>query len=150
MNFLNFFLLREVMSPILVGIVCFVLGTHHAPAVADAEKDLAMVNGCVVSACNYTAVVEAQHKLEPDFWTKVLLVRYSNNSAGHAYCVWETNGTVYGYDRNSGGFPIPGYTHDPKEIANVLAVELSKHIGQQLTVAAADFVEPSKVELKAF
>jgi hypothetical protein len=108
------------------------------------------VNGCVVSACNYTAVVQAQHKLEPDFWTKVLLVRYDNNSAGHAYCVWETNGTIYGYDRNSGGFPIPTYTRDPKAIASVLAVELSKHLNQQLTVASAQFVEPANAELKPF
>jgi hypothetical protein len=150
MNFLNFVLLREVMSPIIVGLVCFVLGTHHVPATSDAEKDLAMINGCVVSACNYTAVVQAQHKLEPDFWTKVLLVRYQNNAAGHAYCVWETNGTIYGYDRNSGGFPIPTYTHDPKTIASILAVELSKHLNQTLTVASADFVEPSNVALKPF
>ena len=31
----------------------------------------------------------------------------------HAYCVWETDGTIYGYDRNAGGFPIPVYTHVP-------------------------------------
>src|SRR3954471_3963236 len=150
MNFLNLFLLREFISPLLVGVACFVLGTHHVPAVADAEQDLGMINGCVVSACNYTAVVQAQHKLEPDFWTKVLLVRYQNNSAGHAYCVWETNGTIYGYDRNSGGFPIPGYTRDPKKIATVLAVQLSKHMNQQLTVASAEFVESANAQLKPF
>lgn len=150
MNFLNFFLLREFLSPLLVGVACFVLGTHHGAPAGDAEKDLAMINGCVVSACNYTAVVQAQHKLEPDFWTKVLLVRYQDNSAGHAYCVWETNGTIYGYDRNSGGFPIPTYTRDPKAIASILAVELSKHLKQTLTVASAQFVEPATAELKPF
>ncbi|MDQ6625850.1 MAG: hypothetical protein M3Y69_06895 [Verrucomicrobiota bacterium] len=152
MNFLNFLCVPQIISPVVAGIACFVLGTHHSPATGTAtpEQDLAMINGCVVSACNYTAVVQAEHKLERDFWTKVLLVRYSNNSAGHAYCVWETNGTVYGYDRNSGGFPIPSYTRDPKEIASVLAVELSKHIGQSLTVASAEFVEPTKAELKPF
>jgi hypothetical protein len=150
MNFLNFFLFREFISPALVGIACFVLGTHHVPAVAEAEKDLAMINGCVVSACNYMAVVKAKHTLDKDFWAKILLVRYSDNSAGHAYCVWETDGTIYGYDRNSGGFPIPSYTRDPKEIASVLAVELSKHLNQPLTVASAEFVEPSKAELKPF
>lgn len=150
MNFLNFFLIRELISPALVGIACFVLGTHHSPTAAAPELDLAIINGCVVSACNYTAVVQAQHKLEPDFWTKVLLVRYVNNSAGHAYCVWETNGTIFGYDRNSGGFAIPTYTRDAKEIASVLAVELSKHLGQTLTVASADFVEPTNAKLTPF
>ena len=42
------------------------------------------------------------------------------------------------------------YTRDAKEIASVLAVELSKHIGQSLTVASAEFVEPTKAELKAW
>ena len=150
MNFLNFLFFRQIISPLLVGVTCFVLGTHHSPATAAAEQDLAMINGCVVSACNYSAVVQAKHKLDPDFWTKILLVRYANNSAGHAYCVWETNGTIYGYDRNSGGFPIPTYTHDPKEIADVLAVQLSKHIDQTLTVVSADFVEGSKAQLPRF
>ncbi|MBA3272950.1 MAG: hypothetical protein H0T11_03635 [Chthoniobacterales bacterium] len=150
MNFLNFFFIREIISPFLVGVLCFTLGTHRAPAVPDGVQDLAMINGCVVSACNYMAVVKAKHTLDRDFWAKVLLVRYAENSAGHAYCVWETDGTIYGYDRNSGGFPIPRYTHDPKEIASILAVELSKHLDRTLTVASADFVEPSKTQLTPF
>ena len=149
MNFLNFLLGREVIAPAVVGILCFIMGTRHVPAVANAEDDLAILNGCVVSACNYVAVVKARHTLEPDFWAKVLLVRYNDNSAGHAYCVWETEGTIYGYDRNSGGFPIPGYTKDPHTIATVLAEQLSKHLGKPLTVASAEFVEP-QAPLKPF
>jgi hypothetical protein len=151
MNFLNVLFLREVFSPIIVGVACFVLGMQHPFAAPDKdEEDLAILNGCVVSACNYLAAVKAQNTLEKDFWAKILLVRYENNSAGHAYCVWETEGTIYGYDRNSGGFPIPGYTRDPKEIASILAEGLSKHLGKELIVASAEFVEPSKAELKKF
>ena len=151
MNFLNFLFLRELMSPLLVGVLCFVLGTQQPFGKPDkAEEDLAMLNGCVVSACNYLAIVKAQNSLEKDFWAKILLVRYANNSAGHAYCVWETEGTIYGYDRNNGGFPIPGYTRDAKEIATILADGLSKHLGKDLIVASAEFVEPSKAELKKF
>ena len=80
------------------------------------EKDLVVLNGCVISACNYLAVLETQHSLEPNFWAKILLVRYQNHPAGHAYCVWETQGTIYGYDRNAGSFPIPVYTREPKLI----------------------------------
>ena len=155
MNFLNLFFLRELISPLLVGIACFVLGTHHPFAAAGktaekpAEDDLAVLNGCVVSACNYLAIVKAQNTLEKDFWAKILLVRYENNSAGHAYTVWETEGTIYGYDRNNGGFPIPGYTRDPKEIATILAEGLSKHLGKELVVASADFVEPT-AQLRPF
>ena len=151
MNFLNFVVLRELLSPAIIGVCCFLLGMQHPFAAPDKqEEDLAVLNGCVVSACNYLAAVKAQNTLEKDFWAKILLVRYENNSAGHAYCVWETEGTIYGYDRNSGGFPIPGYTRDPKEIASILAEGLSKHLGQELKVASAEFVEASKAELKRF
>ncbi len=111
------------------------------------EDDLISINGCVISACNYLALVQAQHKLEANFWSKILLVRYENHPAGHAYCVWETAGTIYGYDRNSGGFPIPVYTRDPRAIAIVLAQELSRIMKEPLSVRSAEFVEPGKVPL---
>ncbi len=111
------------------------------------EDDLVVLNGCVISACNYLALVKTKHTLEPNFWTKILLVRYEDHPAGHAYCVWETEGTIYGYDRNSGGFPIPGYTKDPREIAIVLARELSKVLKEPLAVQSAQFVEPGEAQL---
>ena len=114
------------------------------------ENDLVVLNGCVISACNYLAVVETQHGLEQNFWAKILLVRYKDHPAGHAYCVWETDGTIYGYDRNAGSFPIPTYTREPKLIASVLADGLSKVLKEPLTVAQAEFVEPQKVDLYKF
>lgn len=114
------------------------------------ENDLVTLNGCVISACNYLAVVETQHSLEPNFWAKILLVRYKDHPAGHAYCVWETDGTIYGYDRNAGSFPIPIYTREPKVIAEVLADGLSKVLKEPLTVAQAEFVEPRKTDLYKF
>src|SRR5256885_12314795 len=49
------------------------------------EDDLVVLNGCVVSACNYLAVVKTQHALDKNFWAKILLVRFQNHPAGHAY-----------------------------------------------------------------
>jgi hypothetical protein len=114
------------------------------------EQDLVVLNGCVISACNYLAAVKTQHALEANFWAKILLVRYANHPAGHAYCVWETDGTVYGYDRNAGAFPIPVYTRDPRAIAIVLAEGLSKHLNETLAVSTAEFVESKTAELTRF
>ncbi len=114
------------------------------------DGDLVVLNGCVVSACNYLAVTKAKHTLEPNYWAKILLVRFENHAAGHAYCVWETDGTIYGYDRNSGGFPLPVYTRDPRAIAGVLAQELGKIMKESLTVQSAEFVEPNKTKLYAY
>lgn len=151
MVFLNFSHLREIGYPLTIGIACFLLGMQHPFAAPDREEDdLVILNGCVVSACNYLAIVKAKNTLEKDFWARILLVRYENNAAGHAYCVWETDGTIYGYDRNNGGFPIPGYTRDAREIASILADSLSKHLGKELVVASAEFVEPGRAELRKF
>jgi hypothetical protein len=117
---------------------------------APGEDDLVVLNGCVVSAVNYLAVVKTQNSLDKNFWAKILLVRFANHPAGHAYCVWETEGNVYGYDRNSGAFPIPVYTRDPRAIAIVLAQELGRILHEPMSVSHAEFVNASEAELYKF
>ena len=135
----------------LLLVACVALGACQQKIIlAPTDKDLVVLNGCVISACNYLAVVETKHSLERNFWAKILLVRYKDHPAGHAYCVWETDGTIYGYDRNAGSFPIPIYTREPKVIAAVLADELAKVLKEPLTVAQAEFVEPHQAELYKF
>jgi len=145
-------LLSTFRSCFLLFVVVLGLGACQPQKVilTPGENDLVVLNGCVISACNYLAVVETQHSLEPNFWAKILLVRYKDHPAGHAYCVWETEGTIYGYDRNAGSFPIPTYTREPKLIASVLADGLSKVLKEPLTVAHAEFVEPHKADLYKF
>ena len=123
---------------------------HQRVVLTPGEDDLVVLNGCVVSACNYLAVVKTQHALDKNFWAKILLVRFENHPAGHAYCVWETEGNVYGYDRNSGAFPIPVYTRDPRAIAIVLAQELSRILNEPLAVSQAEFVNSNEAELYTF
>jgi hypothetical protein len=125
-------------------------GCHQRVVLTPGEDDLIVLNGCVVSACNYLAVVKTQHALDKNFWAKILLVRFQNHPAGHAYCVWETEGNIYGYDRNSGSFPIPVYTRDPRAIAIVLAQELSRILNEPLAVSEANFINSSEAELYTF
>src|SRR4029077_6138915 len=148
-----------MLSDFFPNLGCYVVGAltflafsscQQRVVLTPGENDLVVLNGCVISSCNYLAVVETQHRLEPNFWAKVLLVRFENHPAGHAFCVWETDGTIYGYDRNSGGFPIPVYTRDARAIAIVLAQGLSKIVKEPLAVQSAEFVEPTKVELYEF
>lgn len=136
----------------LVLFAAFALGACQPQKVVlvPSADDLVVLNGCVISACNYLAVVETRHSLEANFWARILLVRYKNHPAGHAYCVWETGGTIYGYDRNGGSFPIPIYTREPKLIAAVLAEGLSKVLNEKLTVAQAEFIEPHQSDLYKF
>jgi hypothetical protein len=125
-------------------------GCSQKVVLTPGEDDLVVLNGCVVSACNYLAVVKTQHTLDKNFWAKILLVRFENHPAGHAYCVWETEGNIYGYDRNSGAFPIPVYTRDPRAIAIVLAQELSRILNEPMAVSRAEFVNSNEAELYTF
>jgi hypothetical protein len=137
-----------VLLPLIACLT--ITGCRQKVVLVPGDNDLVILNGCVISACNYLAVVKTQHSLDKNFWAKILLVRYQNHPAGHAYCGWETDGTIYGYDRNAGSFPIPIYTREPKVIASVLAEGLSKELKEPLLVAQADFVEPSKADLYKF
>jgi hypothetical protein len=137
-------------SAILLACVTLSCRPQQAVILAPNESDLVVLNGCVISACNFLAVVKNQHELDKNFWAKILLVRYSNHPAGHAYCVWETDGTIYGYDRNAGSFPIPVYTRDARAIAIVLAQELGKVMDENLSVDRAEFVESNKTQLYKF
>ena len=133
----------------VILLACFTLGARPQQPVilTPGETDLVVLNGCVVSACNYLAAIKTQHSLEKNFWAKILLVRYADHPAGHAYCVWETDGTIYGYDRNAGSFPIPVYTRDAKAIAIVLAQDLSKLLNEPLSVNRAEFVESANAQV---
>jgi len=115
-----------------------------------ADDDLVVLNGCVISACSYMASVRAQHRLEGSFWSRVMLVRYKGNRAGHAYCVWQTDGHTFGYDRAGGSFPIPGAARDPHSIAAALAVGLERVLKKQMLVERAEFIEPRHAKLYAF
>src|SRR3979490_1179674 len=136
-------LLAKLAYTSAILLACFTLGARPQQPVilTPGENDLVVLNGCVISACNYLAAIKTQHSLEKNFWAKILLVRYNDHPAGHAYCVWETDGTIYGYDRNAGSFPIPVYTRDARAIAIVLAQELSKVLNESLSVNRAEFVE---------
>ncbi|HKP05374.1 MAG TPA: hypothetical protein VJU77_18640 [Chthoniobacterales bacterium] len=134
----------------LAALLLFSTGCRQRVILSPGEDDLVVLNGCVISACNYLAVVKTQHNLDQNFWAKILLVRFENHPAGHAYCVWETEGNIYGYDRNSGSFPIPVYTRDPRSIAIVLAQELSRILKEPMAVSHAEFVNSSEAELYSY
>src|SRR5206468_5497069 len=151
LSLMNIHLFRKIGAVSCAGLLlCASTGCQQSVVLTPGDDDLVVLNGCVISSCNYLAVVKAQHTLDKNFWAKILLVRFENHPAGHAYCVWETEGNVYGYDRNSGAFPIPVYTRDPRAIAIVLAQELSRILNEPLAVSRAEFVNSSEAELYTY
>lgn len=148
---------RIALLSLLVAAICVAVGYQcgvasrpqlvlHTPQ----EGELVVMNGCVVSACQVLASIRAHYMLEPRFWSRVMLVKYEGTRAGHAYCVWETDGVIFGYDRNGGSFPIPGKERDAEAIARALAGELGKVLKKEMTVARAEFIEPSQAHVHAY
>src|ERR1700736_6496870 len=137
-------------SAIILAFLTLSCRPHQTVILSPGEDDLVVLTGCVISACNYLAVVKTQHALHTNLWAKILLVRYNHPPAGHAYCVWEPDGIIYGYDRNAGSFPIPVYTQDARSIAIVLAQELGKVMNEPLSVDRAEFVESQQPKLYKF
>lgn len=146
--------LRRIATLLFVAILGCGVGLAAAPLrvmlLEPADDDLVVLNGCVVSACGYMATVRAQNKLEQNFWSRVMLVRYQGNNAGHAYCVWQTDGQIFGYDRAGGSFPIPGSSRDAKDIAQSLARSVEQVTRKPMIVATAEFIEPKHAKLYAY
>lgn len=140
------------LAGMAIGIALFALCAPPPRVVLVEPKDgdLVVLNGCVVSACSYLASVKAQNQLKNDFWARLLLVRYRGTTAGHAYCVWETDGHIFGYDRAGGAFPIPGNKRDPMAIAASLANGLEKVLHKPMVVQHAEFIEPARAKLYAY
>ncbi|MEA3208650.1 MAG: hypothetical protein QOE70_1707 [Chthoniobacter sp.] len=128
----------------------FMMAPPQVMLLEPSDDDLVMLNGCVISACSYMASVRAQHKLEGSFWSRVMLVRYKGSNAGHAYCVWQTDGHMFGYDRAGGSFPIPGTAREPKAIAESLAGGLESAVHRTMLVERAEFIEPKNAKLYAY
>ena len=138
-------------SVVAAGAYQFGVDSHPQVVFQEPRDDqLVVINGCVVSACQCLASMRAKHELDSSFWSRVMLVRYKNNAAGHAYCVWETDGHIFGYDRNNGGYPIPTRDRSPKAIADALAVELGKVMKKEMLVERAEFIEPRDTKLYVY
>jgi len=145
-----FYAVAWALSLLVTWVVSARVMPRPAIIVDTRDEDLIVLNGCVVSACSYMANLKVRHQLAEHFWTRLLLVRYKGREAGHAYCVWETEGRMFGYDRAGGSFPIPTLKRDPVMIAAALATELERVMNQPMVVDRAEFIEPRAAKLYAY
>ena len=68
-------LFRKINSVFCAALlICASMGCQQRVVLTPGEDDLVVLNGCVVSACNYLAVVKAQHTLDRNFWAKTMAI----------------------------------------------------------------------------
>lgn len=115
------------------------------------KDDLILLNGCVITASRYLASVRALHVLEKDFWSRMLLVRFKGFKAGHAYCVWELDGHLFGYDKAGGAFEIPNADiKNPVAIAQSLGRSMEQVLETSVVVERAEFINPANATVSAY
>jgi len=60
--------LRKLVLVACAALLLSASGCRQAVILTPGDDDLVVLNGCVISACNYLAVVKAQNKLDQNFW----------------------------------------------------------------------------------
>ena len=95
-----------------------------------------MDHGCLIYALEYKYALEAERRLSPHLWTRVLAVHFYGALTGHAVTVFVYSNITFVYDSNRGSFPVAFYPlYDPLTIAEICF--------PKLVVRKAAFVEPT-------
>jgi hypothetical protein len=126
-------MLRTLPAIILVIIFIWFVSTY---TVRDDRLFEKIDNGCLVYSLHFKYAIEAQKKLEPYLWTRVLAVQFYNTISGHAVTVFVYKNMTFVYDPNVGSFIVATYPlYDPLTIAEICFPKLSVH--------SAMFLEPT-------
>jgi hypothetical protein len=93
-------------------------------------------NGCLVYSLHFKHTLEAQERLEPYLWTRVLAIQFYKTIAGHAVTVFVYKNMTFIYDPNRGSF-VAARTplYDPMTLAEICFPKLA--------IKDAAFLEPT-------
>jgi hypothetical protein len=120
--------------PVLILVVCFFM---FLPNYKKGEEQFfhEMENGCLVYALHMKMVLDANERLEPHLWTRIVCIQF-NKRLGHAILVFVYKNMTFIYDPAQGSFVAARYPlYDPKVLAEIAY--------PKTTVVAAAFLEPT-------
>ena len=118
---------------LLVVLVLFLTANHKTNQ--DRLFDQ-MDHGCLVYSLEYKYALEAERRLNPYLWTRVLAIQFQGALTGHAVTVFIHSNITFVYDPNRGSFPVAFYPlYDPLIIAEICF--------PKLVIRKAAFLEPT-------
>ncbi len=120
--------------PVIILVACFFL---FLPNYEKGEEKVfhQLENGCLVYALHMKMVMDANERLKPYIWTRILAMQF-NDRLGHAVLVLVYKNTTFIYDPAQGSFPVAKYPlYDPQTLAEIAYPEL--------TITKAAFIEPT-------
>lgn len=104
--------------PVLVLVACFFLFLPNYKA--GQEKVFhEMENGCLIYALHLKMVLDANERLEPYIWTRIIAIQFYGK-LGHAILVFVYKNMTFVYDPAQGSFVAARYPlYDPKALAEI-------------------------------
>jgi len=99
------------------------------------ERDIILMNDCVIYAANKKVVEDAKHSLDTTYRSNVLLVETKDAAVGHAFLVFAVGQTLFAYDA-SGSRVVDLPVEKFEEYPSGIAIQL---VGNNLKVAKFAF-----------
>lgn len=120
--------------PVTILVACFFM---FLPNYKKGEEKFfhELENGCLVYSLHWKMVMDANERLEPYIWTRILAMQFKGK-LGHAVLVFVYKNTTFIYDPAQGSFPAARYPlYDPQTLAEIAY--------PKLTITKAAFIEPT-------
>ena len=94
-----------------------------------------MENGCLVYALHLKMVIDANEKLQPYLWSRIVAIQFKGE-LGHAILVFVYKNMTFIYDPAQGSFVAARYTlYDAQQLAEIAY--------PNTTILKAYFLEPT-------
>lgn len=93
-------------------------------------------NGCLVYALHHKMIIEANERLQPYLWSRIIAIQFNGAILGHAILVFVYKNITFIYDPAKGSYVAAAYPlYDPVQLAEIAY--------PKLFISSAKFLEPT-------
>lgn len=93
-------------------------------------------NGCLVYALHFKMLLDANDRLQPHLWSRIIAIQFGGRLLGHAILVFVYKNITFVYDPAQGSYVLTAYPlYDPVTIAEITYPKLH--------IRSAKFIEPT-------
>lgn len=104
--------------PVIILVACFFLFLPNYDK-GEVKVFTEMENGCLVYALHMKMILDANERLEPHLWTRIVIIDFGSK-LGHAILAFVYKNMTFVYDPAQGSFVVARYPYyDPLGIAEV-------------------------------
>ena len=106
--------------PAVLLVVGFVLFLPTVPQKVERPLLYELDNGCLIYALHMKMVLDANERLNPYMWTRILAIEFADLVVGHAVLVFVYKNMTFIYDPARGSYVAARYPlYDPLSLAEI-------------------------------